>query len=188
MKFVACWYLEKSTNVLYILQHLLAIDSTCLTNKIDYGQAYKDLEHMETPYVAKLHRISHLASSLAVFSFMHPTRAEQPKNNARYANLVFKRHNAPAALCHGFAGYFEATLFGDVTLSTHPPTHTPNMFSWFPIFFPLKEPITCQAGQSLELTMWRCTSAHKVWYEWAVARPVLTNIHNALGRSYHVGL
>ena len=75
-----------------------------------------------------------------------------------------------------------------VHLSTHPPTHTPNMFSWFPIFFPLKEPVYCPAGKPLCMDMWRCTAYHKVWYEWAVTQPSVTQIHNPTGRSYHVGL
>ena len=53
-------------------------------------------------------------------------------------------------------------LYGDVRLSIHPPTHTPHMFSWFPIFFPLREPVLLAAGQPLEAHMWRCTAHHKV--------------------------
>ena len=50
------------------------------------------------------------------------------------------------AVCHGFAGYFDAKLYNDVHLSIHPPTHTPNMFSWFPIYFPLREPFYVPQG------------------------------------------
>lgn len=75
------------------------------------------------------------------------------------------------SVLHGFAGYFETTLYKDVTLSmslspkvefsmscafelcTHvflcvcvagikPDTHSPGMFSWFPILFPLKVSLT----------------------------------------------
>lgn len=84
--------------------------------------------------------------------------------------------------------YFETELFKGVKLSTHPPTHTPNMSSWFPIYFPLKEPVYVPAGASIEALMWRCAGAHKVWYEWAVAAPVATPVHNVCGRSYWVGL
>ena len=38
----------------------------------------------------------------------------------------------------GFIGFFEAKLYKDVVLSTLPSTHTPDMYSWFPYFFPLK--------------------------------------------------
>jgi protein arginine N-methyltransferase 5 len=36
------------------------------------------------------------------------------------------------------AGYFTSTLFGDITLSTLPHHGTPDMFSWFPIYFPFE--------------------------------------------------
>ncbi|PIO26407.1 hypothetical protein AB205_0163320, partial [Aquarana catesbeiana] len=39
---------------------------------------------------------------------------------------------------HGFAGYFQTVLYKDVTLSICPETHSPGMFSWFPILFPIK--------------------------------------------------
>ena len=53
------------------------------------------------------------------------------------------------AVCHGFAGYFDARLYKDVHLSIHPPTHTPNMFSWFPIYFPVRTPFYVPQGESL---------------------------------------
>lgn len=42
--------------------------------------------------------------------------------------------------------------------------------------------------QAMEVHMWRCVGPQKVWYEWAVAAPTVTHIHNVSGRSYHVGL
>lgn len=41
-------------------------------------------------------------------------------------------------MMHGFAGYFDSKLYGDVYMSIHPKTHSPGMFSWFPIYFPLR--------------------------------------------------
>jgi protein arginine N-methyltransferase 5 len=134
-------------------------------------QAYNDLAHFETPYVVKLHRVAPLAPALPVFTFEHPnnapvidnsrcvaarvtpaasasaaiTRADPPASALRalsYIALRFERGaDAPGALLHGFAGYFDAQLYKDVHLSIFPPTHTPNMFSWFPIYFPLRTPI-----------------------------------------------
>lgn len=75
-----------------------------------------------------------------------------------------------------------------VHLSTHPPTHTPDMFSWFPIYFPLREPMHCPAGADIHMSMWRCIAPYKVWYEWAITHPSTTPIHNPTGRSYYVGL
>ena len=210
-------------------------------------QAYDDLKHYETPYVVKLHRFTPLAATQQVFTFEHPNFLPQI-DNSRSCTLMFERRNQPAAVCHGFAGYFDAELYGSVSfasrqqstlhmrscfspfrcltrapcpsavasvsqahiqvlsvpslrstlhpllwllqvhLSTHPPTHTPDMFSWFPIYFPLKEPVHCPAGAPICMSMWRCTAYHKVWYEWAVSQPAVTHIHNPTGRSYYVGL
>ncbi|KAI8473882.1 MAG: PRMT5 arginine-N-methyltransferase-domain-containing protein [Monoraphidium minutum] len=151
-------------------------------------RAYKDLEHFETPYVVKLHRFYMLSPPQPVFTFEHPNTDTRIDNN-RAISLTFPR--APedgAGELHGFAGYFEAELYPGVLLSTHPPTHTPHMFSWFPIFFPLREPMLLPAGAAVEAHMWRVVGPHKVWYEWAVTRPAAGAVHNAAGRSYWVGL
>lgn len=122
-----------------------------------------------------------------VFTFVHPV--PQPADNNRRITLTFPRAPAdgPGAL-HGFAGYFETVLYKHVMLSTHPPTHTPNMSSWFPIYFPLREPLLLPAGVPVVAHMCRLGAAHKVWYEWAVSSPSASAIHNPAGRSYYVGL
>ena len=62
------------------------------------------------------------------------------------------------------------------------------MYSWFPIYFPLRDPVHVPAGASIEVCMWRRVGAHKVWYEWCLRQPSVTGIHNPNGRSYFVGL
>ena len=57
-------------------------------------------------------------------------------DNSRYKSLEFKVKDA--GVLHGFAGYFDTRLYGDVMLSILPATHSPGMFSWFPILFPVK--------------------------------------------------
>jgi protein arginine N-methyltransferase 5 len=60
-------------------------------------------------------------------------------HNIRSAHLTF--HIPHASTLHGLAGYFEAVLYGDIGLSIHPQRKdkiSPDMFSWFPIFFPFK--------------------------------------------------
>ncbi|XP_068777944.1 protein arginine N-methyltransferase 5 isoform X2 [Struthio camelus] len=69
-----------------------------------------------------------------------------------------------------------------------PETHSPGMFSWFPIFFPIKQPLAVRAGEEVAVAFWRCTNAKKVWYEWAVTAPVCSALHNPTGRSYTIGL
>ena len=123
-----------------------------------------------------------------VFTFHHPNR-DVSIDNDRSITLTFERKATDGSgIIHGFVGYFESVLYKDVTLNTHPPTHTPNMFSWFPIFFPLKDPLYVPAGQPITVHMWRRGTAHKVWYEWALSQPTVTSLHNPGGRSYWVGL
>jgi protein arginine N-methyltransferase 5 len=98
---------------------------------------------------------------------------------------------------HGFAGYFDAKLYsgpaGDVHCSIYPPTHTMGpsgepMFSWFPIYFPLRYPVYVPAGCDVEAHVWRCVGPSKVWYEWGTTSPDVGPVHNVNGRSYWVGL
>ncbi|KAL8932222.1 MAG: hypothetical protein Q9216_006919, partial [Gyalolechia sp. 2 TL-2023] len=116
-----------------------------------------------TPYVVMLHAIDYLSTALsssaspsapaqpivlAAWSFHHgPTPQSDEtigedrnnRHNTRTARLTFPTPHR--GVCHGLAGYFEATLYGDVELSTHPLTmggKSPDMMSWFPIYFPLK--------------------------------------------------
>ncbi|XP_021744079.1 protein arginine N-methyltransferase 1.5-like [Chenopodium quinoa] len=161
------------------------ITSTKLYNDV---KAHKDLVHFETPYVVKLHKVARLAPCQPVFTFVHPEYS--PSNdNQRYTKLKFEiPEDTGSTLVHGFAGYFDATLYKDVHLGIEPTMPTPNMFSWFPIFFPLRAPVCVRPGVPLEVHIWRCSGSTKVWYEWCVASPSSSPIHNSKGRSYWVGL
>eukprot|EP00823_Brevimastigomonas_motovehiculus_P006290 TRINITY_DN5161_c0_g1_i1.p1 TRINITY_DN5161_c0_g1~~TRINITY_DN5161_c0_g1_i1.p1 ORF type:complete len:151 (-),score=48.37 TRINITY_DN5161_c0_g1_i1:160-549(-) len=108
-------------------------------------------------------------------------------DNSRYKCLRFTTKEEATTL-YGLAGYFEAQLYKDVYLSIYPPTANEGMFSWFPIYFPIKAPIYVPAHSEIEVHMWRCTSATKVWYEWCViADSQQSGIHNALGKAYSIG-
>ncbi|KAL3645838.1 Protein arginine N-methyltransferase 5 [Castilleja foliolosa] len=151
-------------------------------------KSHKDLVHFETAYVVKLHRIARLADTQAVFTFVHPEDLTKT-NNQRYKKLCFDiSSDTGSTLIHGFAGYFDATLYKDVHLGIEPATATPNMFSWFPIFFPLRTPVYVQPGIPLQVHFWRCCGPTKVWYEWGVDSPSALPMHNTNGRSYWVGL
>lgn len=60
-----------------------------------------------------------------------------------------------AMTLHGVAGYFDSVLYKDVTLSIVPATHTPGMFSWFPLFIPLCVPLQVKAGETITMNIWR---------------------------------
>lgn len=98
-------------------------------------QAYKELKWFETAYVVRMHAATLLAAPLPVFTFVHPNTAATI-DNRRYARLRWRAHDD--GVVHGFAGYFDARLYGDVHISIHPATHSPGMFSWFPLYFPLR--------------------------------------------------
>ncbi|MQL94125.1 hypothetical protein Taro_026774 [Colocasia esculenta] len=148
-------------------------------------KSHKDLEHFETAYVVRLHRVAKLAASQPVFTFAHPNFSQQ--SNERYKKLHFQiPSETGSAMVHGFAGYFDAVLYKDVHLGIEPTTATPNMFSWFPIFFPLRTPLTVALGSLIEVHFWRCCGSTKVWYEWCVTSPSASAIHNCGGRSYWV--
>eukprot|EP00241_Pyramimonas_parkeae_P004115 CAMPEP_0114238944 /NCGR_PEP_ID=MMETSP0058-20121206/8189_1 /TAXON_ID=36894 /ORGANISM="Pyramimonas parkeae, CCMP726" /LENGTH=666 /DNA_ID=CAMNT_0001351077 /DNA_START=112 /DNA_END=2109 /DNA_ORIENTATION=- len=147
-------------------------------------KAYKDREHFETAYVVKTHNVAVMAEALPVFTFKHPNW-ETHIDNTRSIKLKFEPlPDTPSATMHGFVGYFDAKLYGDVHISTFPKTETTGMFSWFPIYFPMIEPIHVPVGRKVEAHFWRCVSSSKVWYEWTVTSPKATPVHNVNGRSY----
>ncbi|KAJ3022093.1 Protein arginine N-methyltransferase 5 [Thoreauomyces humboldtii] len=185
--------------------YISPMSSTKLYNEVS---AYKDLEHMETPYVVKFRSVHELAEPKPVWTFSHPDRVQQAElgspnfNNHNTRTSTQRFQTSTDSLLHGISGYFEATLYKDVMISIHPQTHSPGMFSWFPIFFPLQTPIYLPAGSKVDLNFWRLCDARKVWYEWS-ATPVAEDangvttqmlvggasaIHNRDGRSSWIGL
>lgn len=165
--------------------YLQPITTTKLYNDV---KSHKDLAHMETAYVVKLHKIARLAPTQPVFTFVHPEFSPN-RSNQRYAKLRFEiPRDTGSTLVHGFAGYFDAVLYGNIHLSIEPSNPTPTMFSWFPVFFPLRTPVYVPSGSHLDVEFWRCCAPAKVWYEWCVTSPTATPLHNVNGRSYWVGL
>ncbi|KAI0133421.1 Skb1 methyltransferase [Hypoxylon sp. NC0597] len=102
-------------------------------------------------------------------------------HNTRHCHLTFVCRSR--GVIHGLAGYFEAVLYAPtiggaegeedakIELSTLPENidkKSKDMISWFPIFFPLKQPLYFPPDTELEVSMWRQTDDAKVWYEWMV--------------------
>ncbi|XP_061364312.1 protein arginine N-methyltransferase 1.5-like, partial [Gastrolobium bilobum] len=148
----------------------------------------KDTLSLETACVVKIHKVARLTPAQKVFTFTHPKHTDQ-ESNQRYKKLHFLiPESAESALVHGFAGYFDATLYKDVHLGTEPSKATPDVFSWFPMFFPLRTPICVDPGSPLIVHFWRCCDSKKVWYEWCVTSPSSSPVHNCNGRSHWVEL
>ncbi|KAM5194466.1 protein arginine N-methyltransferase 5 [Mantella aurantiaca] len=167
--------------------YLAPISSSKLYNEVRAcREKDRDPEaQFEMPYVVRLHNFHQLAEPLQCFTFKHPNTDAVIDNN-RYRCLKYSvKLNT---VLHGMAGYFQTVLYKDVTLSICPKTHSPGMFSWFPILFPIKQPIPVREGETVCIRFWRCNNGKKVWYEWAVTSPVCSAIHNPTGRSYTIGL
>ncbi|KAF8932067.1 hypothetical protein BGZ58_007244 [Dissophora ornata] len=162
---------------------------------------FKDLAKFETSYVVMFKAVSLLAQPKPIWVFEHPNRVDIPLNqdplsnhhNVRSGSIEFTSETS--GMIHGVAGYFESVLYKDVLLSINPATHSPGMFSWFPIYFPVKTPLYVPAGAQVVLDFWRLTDTRKVWYEWRVSCKVeslgviqSSALHNVGGRSSSIGL
>mmetsp|Transcript_7449 Transcript_7449/g.8962 ORF Transcript_7449/g.8962 Transcript_7449/m.8962 type:complete len:84 (+) Transcript_7449:483-734(+) len=79
-------------------------------------------------------------------------------------------------------------LYKDVNISINPSTFSEGMFSWFPAYIPIINPVHVHAGETLTVSFWRRCTPTKVWYEWAIVEPTVTQLHNQNGRSYTIGL
>lgn len=163
---------------------LAPLSSTKLHNEVKaYGTS---IAQMETAYVVRIHRGRTLATAKPCFTFEHPNRAAKI-DNTRYIKLQFEVEEP--SMMHGFAGYFETVLYGDVKLSINPETFSEGMFSWFPLYFPLATPVYVTPGKTINVNLWRRLSTTKAWYEWnAQTEGTTTAIHNPQGRSYSLGL
>ncbi|RHZ83026.1 hypothetical protein Glove_100g30 [Diversispora epigaea] len=178
------------------------ISSTKLYNEV---AAHKDFVHFETPYVVMFQSASELTESQEIWRFEHPNKSfevddnEMPINNyhnTRYSKVTFDIKQS--GMLHGIAGYFESILYKDISISIRPTSHTKDMFSWFPIFFPIKTPIYLPSKTKLEIHFWRLSASQKVWYEWCVETSYSSgvdtislgspSIHNVSGRSSWIGL
>lgn len=101
-----------------------------------------------------------------------------------------------AYILHGFLGTFHCVLYEslkkeEVVISIAPKTFSTGMYSWFPLFFPLREPLLVPCGSLLKSYIWRKTDTKSVWYEW-YAEVIdkntgnvtnSSNLHNPKGRS-----
>ncbi|CAH2013033.1 unnamed protein product [Acanthoscelides obtectus] len=165
--------------------YLAPLQSLKMHNEIKVNRtADKTLQQsFETPYIAHLANFYQIAEPQPLFRFNHPNWSENI-NNQRYKKLRF-RCEQPCVLT-GFVGYFDTVLYKDVMLSIHPETHTPDMVSWFPIVFPLQEPVHIGEDGIIEVSFWRVDNEEKVWYEWCLHSPIQTSVMNPNGRSYFI--
>ncbi len=178
---------------------------------------------METSYVVRTHAASQTHAEQPCWVFHHPPKNPSKEQVAHLefapdptfgaaagcgygcidpaiASIVGQ---APAAVMgpitlHGLLGSFTAVLYarGEVRceISIAPHQFSKDMFSWFPLYFPFREPLQVPSQCNVSVSIWRKTAEGKVWYEWCakVHRKGevidMTAIHNTNGRSSYVSM
>jgi len=150
----------------------------------------------DSPYIVCINRGSHVAPAQQCFSFSLPasssslssssssSSAEKP-SYSQQRSLTF--NVSESRVLHGFAGYFEAVLYKDLTFSTRPEaTQTAGAGgpSQFALYFPLRAPVYLVHDTECTFELWRRSESARVWYEWAVTAPEITALHNVMGHSF----
>lgn len=142
---------------------------------------------LDIPRVVKLNQAQILASPQPVWTFSHPN----PKNAVYRQSKTIFDVNAQSRV-YGFAGFFEATLHGNVKISTLPSETCCQ--SWYPFMFFLSKPLDIYNGSKVGFSLMRAKDDKQAWYEWfADAETVspsriTTCIHNKNGASSHMQL
>ena len=90
----------------------------------------------ETPYVCMPANSFIPFEPVKCFEFDYPSTNN---DHSRFCSLVFKP--SISFTIHGFVGYFASVLYKDVLMSIVPKTHSNNLHSWFPMYFPIKNSI-----------------------------------------------
>jgi protein arginine N-methyltransferase 5 len=166
----------------------------------DSGGGDKREKNFSTPYVVYLQNCLPLSPPQPIFTFHHASSSpsSSPSSphsslNERFGQFEFHVEGPVGDLqCHGFVGYFKAVLYKHIVLSTVPEDHTPDMFSWFPIYFPIESELRVRSSsEKICLSIWRRVDSRQVWYEWCLENTesyATTRIHNSGGQSYWIGL
>lgn len=121
-----------------------------------------EASHLDEIYVVCMRSICELAKPEPVFTFKHPNFEQ--KSNAKCACIHFSVDMQSELM--GFAGYFDAQLYGNCHLSIVPQTHSKGLVSWFPALIPLRQLYRLQAGEQITFHIERKVDSQGVWYEW----------------------
>lgn len=160
------------------------VQSRKLHAEISFIKDNKIKSNFQKPYVVQLNNVYTIAPAKPLFTFAHPN--VEDGDNDRDGVLTFAV--SQDCVLHGFAGYFETVLYKNINLSIVPETFSEGMFSWFPVLFPVIDPMALYKGDQLQINFWRCSSKYKVWYEWCVAKPHQSVVHNVNGEMYSMSL
>ena len=158
------------------LHSQLSIDKKINSSPYDYGYVV----HVRNAYL--------IDEPKSVFHFEHKDLVRPPseRDNNRSKRLIFR--SKLKTVCHGFIGYFDCCLFENIYLSIVPTTQNANMFSWFPIYFPIQVPFNVIPEEEIQVHFTRNVDNSHVWYEWTILKPMPSKIHNLKGKHYSISL
>lgn len=154
---------------------------TSFTSPIDDKKIYQN--PLEVNWVVLFNNVYYIDKPKELFRFVHPNK-DDPIDNTRAGTLQFTAKQE--CILHGFAGYFSSQLYKDISLSTEPSSHTLGMISWFPMFFPLCDPVLLADDATIEVNFQRKLDNQKVWYEWQLSAPKKSDWHNRDGLNHPI--
>ena len=147
------------------------VDVLGLYNKSN-GQSICYTRPLEVNWLAHLSTVYYIDETKELWDFTHPNFEADIDNN-RYKKLTFTAKID--CLLHGYTGYFTSKLYKDISISIHPDSHTAGMASWFPMFFPLQNPLYVKADETFNIEFWRKVRPEKIWYEWKSHDGLISN-------------
>lgn len=130
----------------------------------------------KTTLTGDLPETSFLSTPAKMFSFSHPN--DTVLYSSKRCEFIASK---PGILC-GFCGWFECTLFEDITIESGFPTEDQTQ----PLrgFIPLPFQIDIHQGDSIQFHILRQTDDVYVWHEWCVTSPLVTPLQNSRGRTW----
>lgn len=176
-----CFYFETPNKDLYEYYHQNAIESDSSPQK---NASFGSVGEKNGIYV-KTHNTTSVLDTIEMPIEQYKDAENDNLHNKRYREISFKVKTD--SMLHGFLCYFKSQLYADVYLSIEPTSQTPRLRSWYPLFMPLNKMVSLKKNDTVSLSIWRLTDTHRVWYEWCLNEPFVTNIHNANGKYFFIG-
>jgi protein arginine N-methyltransferase 5 len=139
----------------------------------------RNSEKRESCCVSRLLRSTLLSAPQECMTFNHPGVCEM------YRQVRLEFIVSSDGFLHGFGGWFDCTLFGEVKLTNQPFAVAA---SWAQCFFPIEKPIPVGKDAKIVLYFERKTNGESVWYEWFLLEPEVTKVLNLGGRHCAFGL
>lgn len=175
-------------------------DATCISSSANAAHNINNDRHahMSFPH-DPLHGITHGCGYGAIVDGLPSFLSSTPSTAISSSNM----QSDSTIVIHGFLGSFHSVLYEAKDknqlsiIGIAPNSFSVGMFSWFPLYFPLKQPLWVPPGATVNCSIWRRSDESRVWYEWCAdvvdttqssngTLLAASSIHNPGGRSSYV--